>query len=810
VRTPSTTASDFDSRSVAAAWARTVASSSHFAFLLGSLCASFLALALAAAPASADRTYDSQISGFTNPWGLAVDSADNAWISDPGNGGRIFQYNAYPSQTLESTQTGGGHYGPTYIESFGVNSVNGYLYVGDSGPETVDVFDPVNFVEVWGVGGGYVHVTVDNSGNLASKGRVYVSKSSGGIMAFSPDHNPINFSASAPYISGNTITGTPGGAFGQGWNIAVDDNGNIYVVDKEKKVVDEFDSTGAFLRSFDGTGAPGGFSGNLAGVAVDPTTGNVLVVDAGNHAVDEFSPSGEYLSQLLGAETPALSFGTLNGGIAVNSSGYVYVADGSNHVIDIFTPGVVQPKITYGAISNSGHTSGTLNATVDPNGGGEVTGCHFEYGTSTTYSSGSAPCLDGSNATVGTPGNQIIGTTVVHADLSGLTAETTYHYRLVASNAEPFGTKKGSEQLYTPKAVIGVTTEPASNPVAGSETLGGSFTGEGIETTYYFEYVPDSAYDPLAINPYASGSTTAAPPGALAGSGTGPQTVSATVSVSSFTEYHYRAVFTNSFGTTYGPDQAFVSAAPLLPTVGATSASEVSSVGATLAASVDPGFGTTVVRFDYGTSPAYGSRSYPTGSIGSDGAYHPASAEITDLTPRTTYHFRALATNWTGTTHGPDQEFTTPDVPLVGNEIQISAGTNSARISADIRPGFRPTTFRVEYGRTSLYGSTTSESPSVGADDSAHRVEVGLDGLDPETTYLFRVVAMNSVGNTVGTDAVLTTGKPRSDAAPPITHCRKGMVRRGGHCVKKRRSRRHLHRRRRRVAGSKDRSSHAG
>ena len=39
--------------------------------------------------------------------------------------------------------------------------------------------------------------------------------------------------------------------------------------------------------------------------------------------------------------------------------------------------------------------------------------------------------------------------------------------------------------------------------------------------------------------------------------------------------------------------------------------------------------------------------------------------DISGLAPGTTYHFRALATNFSGITRGPDQAFTTPALPAV-------------------------------------------------------------------------------------------------------------------------------------------------
>ena len=55
-----------------------------------------------------------------------------------------------------------------------------------------------------------------------------------------------------------------------------------------------------------------------------------------------------------------------------------------------------------------------------------MTDCHFEYGTTNAYGS-SAPCTP-SPASETSP-------VAVSASITGLTANTTYHYRIVATNA---------------------------------------------------------------------------------------------------------------------------------------------------------------------------------------------------------------------------------------------------------------------------------------------------------------------------------------------------------------------------------------
>jgi hypothetical protein len=94
------------------------------------------------------------------------------------------------------------------------------------------------------------------------------------------------------------------------------------------------------------------------------------------------------------------------------------------------------PTVVSGSASAITLTSATLNATVNPNGE-TVTDCHFEYGTSTAYGS-SAPCVP-------LPGSGI-SAVAVSAQAEGLAANTTYHYRVLASNTT--GTGEGADRTF--------------------------------------------------------------------------------------------------------------------------------------------------------------------------------------------------------------------------------------------------------------------------------------------------------------------------------------------------------------------------
>lgn len=667
----------------------------------GALCTSLAIFAVFAASASAARTYHSQITGFESPGGIAIDGHGNAWVGDTGNG-LISEFGPFPSTTKVGELNGTAYYG-TNVDSFGLNDSTGFIYVAERGNVDVDVFDSnENFSALWTTEdqGGHDALAVDNS-ESPTDGRIYVLR--GGphpIQARNANDEPDELSGSgqASYISGNYITGTPSGPIGDIENGATDSEGDLYIVDTENAVVDEYSSGGFFLRAFTGAGAPGGFTSyGLTGVGVDPTNGNVLIVDSASNVVDEFTSTGEYLDQLTG--TASEPFGRLSGGIAVNPEGYAYVADAGDHAVDIYGPGTKKATITYHAVSDLSHGGGTLNATINPDGSGEVTTCYFEYGTSMSYGSGQIPC---------SPATNYLGATEVSTPISGLTAQLLYHYRVVVSSSNGT-TRVGADQTYTPQAVNLVSTDAATSVEGTSAQLNGSFVGNGVDTHYYFEWGRSKSY----------GEKTAVPPGADAGAPSGPSRIPILFKLEGLEEvttYHYRVVMTNMFGTTYGKDQSFTTttAPPLVH----DSVNHVHAESALLQAAINPGGTDTTYFFEWGTTAAYGNQSAmsPGIDIGAEGKEVDVSEQLTGLHPGTTYHYRVVASNSEsppGGTVSPDQTFETfPTFDVIADpcpnahvrqqtgaallldcrayELVSAANTGGYDVESDLVPGQAP------------------------------------------------------------------------------------------------------------------------
>ncbi|MDD3853430.1 MAG: fibronectin type III domain-containing protein, partial [Syntrophomonadaceae bacterium] len=216
-------------------------------------------------------------------------------------------------------------------------------------------------------------------------------------------------------------------------------------------------------------------------------------------------------------------------------------------------------------------TGATLNGTVNANNA--ETTVTFEYGTSFAYGS----------AAYATP-SSVTGTanTNVSKTLTGLTPNTTYHYRVKGVNAG--GTNNGEDLTFTTTAVAPTVTSNAGSGVSTTEaTLNGTVNANNAETTVTFEYGTTTAY----------GTTVDASPSPV--TGTADTAVSSTLTgLIKNTTYHYRVKGENAGGTSYGGDLAFTTSNGSSSGGGGSSGSSSSTVIISGAESFSPSTGGTL------------------------------------------------------------------------------------------------------------------------------------------------------------------------------------------------------------------------
>jgi hypothetical protein len=424
------------------------------------------------------------------------------------------------------------------IDNSPTSASQGDVYVADAGDNLVSKFDASgNLIATWGTGGQLDGSTATN-GPFGSPVGVAVDVS-GGLWVFT----------AAPFFTGEMFEFAQDSSFVTDWNsqqgnplgIAVDSATDLYI--PTERGVTKFTSAGSQIGVINGSPFE-----VFAGLALDGASDDLYVDDGGTGQIDHYAPSCD---PSVNPCAPADSFGSghlkSSAGLAVDSSSHtVYAADTGNARISVFAQ-ITLPDVTAGAASNIQATAATLQGTVNP-AGLPVTDCHFSYvddahydpTSPDPYSAGAtAPCAE----TVGSGSSDV----PVHADITGLQAGTTYHFRLQASNAE--GANFGQDATFPTLPVPVIESTSASNLTQGSAQLNAKINPEGLDTTYHFEWGPTTAYGhsvPIPDEDIGAGASRVI---------VKPQQITG---LAANETYHWRVVATNANGTSVPVDHTFV------------------------------------------------------------------------------------------------------------------------------------------------------------------------------------------------------------------------------------------------------------
>jgi len=204
--------------------------------------------------------------------------------------------------------------------------------------------------------------------------------------------------------------------------------------------------------------------------------------------------------------------------------------------------GVNRPAVSTDPATAVAANSATLNGTVNPQS--SATTYYFEYGLTTAYGSSTPVTSAGAGSSA----------IAVAVPILNLTAQSTYHFRLVAVNAG--GTSYGADRTFTTTSpgppAPEVTTQPASSISISSAIFNGTVNPRGSETMYFFEYGPTLNY---GVNTATSS----------AGSGSSPLAVNCQVNnLIPAQTFHCRLVAYSVGGGVQGNAIAFTT--PSLPT----------------------------------------------------------------------------------------------------------------------------------------------------------------------------------------------------------------------------------------------------
>lgn len=320
-----------------------------------------------------------------------------------------------------------------------------------------------------------------------------------------------------------------------------------------------------------------------------------------------------------------------------------------------------KPEATTKPAGSVKSRQATLEATITPNA--DYAYYRFDYGTSTAYGS-KVPVPGGSNESDAMTGLLGYGTSpvAVRHDLSGLAPNTTYHYRIVARNDSGEYAYGADQSFKTNRSPTATTEAAAADTGKASAVLKGFVEGNGLPTTYQFEYGESKAYGTSVPVPAKDITTGQA-------SGNGWRVESALSGLKYNTTYHARLVATNADGSAVGEDVVFKTPARR-PEVLTLTATEVDSESAVLHGLVTPTVEGALWGFEYDTTPyenkpeSWHGTVVPTDVSAAlapdvEGKQIPVSYEIQGLQPGTEYHFRVGAVNIWGEVFGENETFIT-------------------------------------------------------------------------------------------------------------------------------------------------------
>ncbi|MDM7999348.1 MAG: fibronectin type III domain-containing protein [Dehalococcoidia bacterium] len=294
--------------------------------------------------------------------------------------------------------------------------------------------------------------------------------------------------------------------------------------------------------------------------------------------------------------------------------------------------------------------------------------------------------------------------------------------------------------LYTPPLV---ETEEATDVTTDSARLNAELKsfGTGTSATVSFEWgtTPGGPY------PNQTAGQDMASPGAF----------SAVVGgLEPGVTYYFRAKG-EGWGVGYGVENSFITLTePPSVSTKLVGADEKGSLWAVLTGDLeDLGTADNVsVSFEWGLTTAYDHETTPV-LMWATGTF---SENVTDLAPKTTYHFRAKAVGH-DTAFGDDIAFTTLGIPpAVSTENATNLATTSARLNGALSSLGTATTVTVSFEYGTVPGGPYSKSTANQARTLNGPFYADVVGLAPGTTYYYRAKAVGD-GTVYGDEGSFTT-----------------------------------------------------
>ncbi len=537
--------------------------------------------------------------------------------------------------------------------------------------------------------------------------------------------------------------------------------GTVYVSDFQNRRIQVFDADGNFLLAWGAdvvaggttgfeicvaaatckrgaeSGIAGGFFGNAGGIAVHQGTGDVYVVDRNNFRVQQFTATGSFVRAWGGdvdstggtgfeicevaanckagiEGTGAGFFGSSGAlaGIGTDAAGGVYVADAGNSRVQKFAS----------------------NGTFLRMGGWDVNAA--------TGSTKYEICATAASCKAGIAG---AGNACQFQDQNP-------NHLAVASSGDVYAVDTGNGRIYRLASTLACDSAFALPATLGADLFRAIAVDPGSGRLLITEDGSQTIYE---VDP-AVGEVVEE-------------------SVSGASAFWVGLAVNGATGRVYGASSSPLSGGSWMRVLGfgalpsvvtSPAVTAITGTSATVKGWVNPvGVPLTECAFEYVESINFESTGFAgaekepcaetLAEIGSGTDPVSVHAELTGLSNGTKYHFRLVAANGSGQAQALPRSFETAGPQVIETWSQ-DVTLAEADLRAEIDPKGSATTYRFEYGTSSAYGQQTPELP-VGPDTGVQEVSFFLEGLQPGTTYHYRVVATNADGVREGPDRVFTT-----------------------------------------------------
>jgi uncharacterized protein (TIGR03437 family) len=308
------------------------------------------------------------------PVGIVVDSSGHLYVTVIGSG-LVCEIANGTITTIAGGGAGGGNgpaVGAQLNTPYGVAvDSSGNLFITDTGDELLREVSNGTITTI--AGNLYsIGVAVDSAGNLyvangstvrkVTPGGAITTVAGTGISGYSGDNGP----ATSAQLND---------AFG----VAVDSTGNVYIADMFNSRVRKV--SGGVITTVAGTGVPGYNGDNIpataaqllhpGAVAVD-AAGNLYIADSGNQSIREVSDglmitvAGTRLGTNVGDNQPGTYVSFVSpSGVAIDNSGNMYVADSAGDRVRRISGGMSETIAGNGVAAFSGDGGPSTSAQVN-------------------------------------------------------------------------------------------------------------------------------------------------------------------------------------------------------------------------------------------------------------------------------------------------------------------------------------------------------------------------------------------------------------------------------------------------------------